>query len=347
MKDKKVFIHIGQHKTGTTSIQNFLNINRKILKKNGFIYPNFKSIASHPLAWSFNFGNNHVKESFLKNNPQFKVQVQKELDKAFHQKENIVISSEVFCENINTESMKTIKSKFKDSDVKIICYLRRQDYLFESKFRNTVHFKDFNEDFKNYIKRIIDRPIPKSLPIDAWADMFGKENIIIRPYEKEQLFSQDLVRDFINIIGLKLTSEYHRLNKRSNVGLNNKLVKMFCLINSNPNFTDEQKQKIKKLLLDYKNEFFIKKKDDFSLFSPKTRIEILKKWDESNKRIAREYLGRKDGILFYEPWPDKDEDWIDYDLKVEEIMTIFMKMLLEKQSKVIRTIKRAFNTKHI
>ncbi|HHY1340405.1 TPA: hypothetical protein ACV09T_001846, partial [Campylobacter jejuni] len=34
------YIHIGTPKTGTTSIQKFLTLNREILKQNGYYYPN-------------------------------------------------------------------------------------------------------------------------------------------------------------------------------------------------------------------------------------------------------------------------------------------------------------------
>ena len=46
---KRVFLHIGQSKTGTTSLQNFLSEHRDILTKNGILYPDFYSngIAVH------------------------------------------------------------------------------------------------------------------------------------------------------------------------------------------------------------------------------------------------------------------------------------------------------------
>ena len=50
---KKIYLHIGLHKTGTTSIQNALSQNRASLYKMGYLYPEFrmgkKCIANHSI----------------------------------------------------------------------------------------------------------------------------------------------------------------------------------------------------------------------------------------------------------------------------------------------------------
>lgn len=44
---KQVFLHIGAHKTGTTTLQAELAANRHALKKSGLIYPDFNGADSH------------------------------------------------------------------------------------------------------------------------------------------------------------------------------------------------------------------------------------------------------------------------------------------------------------
>ena len=56
---KNFFIHIGNHKTGTTAIQNFLHKNENRLKLNKIIYPEIGktlqySYNSHNIAWELN-----------------------------------------------------------------------------------------------------------------------------------------------------------------------------------------------------------------------------------------------------------------------------------------------------
>jgi len=47
---KTVYLHIGLHKTGTSTIQFFLANNREKLAELGYLYP-FKQVAHHNLAY--------------------------------------------------------------------------------------------------------------------------------------------------------------------------------------------------------------------------------------------------------------------------------------------------------
>ena len=67
---KKVILHIGYNKTGTTAVQNAFYYNRNILAKNGIYYPTKcrgkrKSPAHHSLAESLLFHVNKPLPSFV------------------------------------------------------------------------------------------------------------------------------------------------------------------------------------------------------------------------------------------------------------------------------------------
>ena len=48
----RLILHIGSQKTGTTSLQQFLQLNRKILNKNGMDYPHFsQGGCTNGLPW--------------------------------------------------------------------------------------------------------------------------------------------------------------------------------------------------------------------------------------------------------------------------------------------------------
>ncbi|MFM8329186.1 MAG: hypothetical protein ACKN80_02965, partial [Actinomycetales bacterium] len=49
---KKLIIHVGFHKSGTTALQESFHLNRKELEKHGVSYPEFGHKAHHRLAWS-------------------------------------------------------------------------------------------------------------------------------------------------------------------------------------------------------------------------------------------------------------------------------------------------------
>jgi hypothetical protein len=64
------------------------------------------------------------------------------------------------------------------------------------------------------------------------------------------------------------------------------------------------------------------------LLSPQQRRDIISPFEESNAKVAREYLGRSDGRLFYAPLPDLQEPWKPYEgLTMEKIVPIFIQMI--------------------
>jgi len=144
------YIHIGQHRTGTTSLQNFLASNRKVLYEKGIIYPEFlKPASSHFFAWYFGFGNRRLSSS---ENKQVEGVLQKTIRDALEHSKDVLISSEILFSNIRKSSIKRIHKQFSDFDIRIICYLRRQDEYILSFY--TQYLKHGNtRDVDVYIKR--------------------------------------------------------------------------------------------------------------------------------------------------------------------------------------------------
>jgi hypothetical protein len=95
------------------------------------------------------------------------------------------------------------------------------------------------------------------------------------------------------------------------------------------------------------DEFF--SRPFFSRFAipAKCRIEILRRCEESNRKVAKELLGREDGVLFREPWPRPDETHQSYGgLTTEKLVPIFLHMLqkqhgaIQEQHNRIRELER-------
>ena len=75
----------------------------------------------------------------------------------------------------------------------------------------------------------------------------------------------------------------------------------------------------------------------FSPFAiPATRrIEILQRCEESNRKVAREFLGRADGVLFREPWPSPDEPFQPYGgLTTEKLVPILLHILQKQDERI-------------
>lgn len=122
-----------------------------------------------------------------------------------------VLSSEMlfFCET--SESLETIAKIAKErfDRVTILCYLRRQDLLAVS-HRNQVAngaaaASFYGSDpspipqFSPHLKRYYDYATKLNT---VWVENFGKENVVVVPFERDRLEGGDVVHDFGKRIGV-------------------------------------------------------------------------------------------------------------------------------------------------
>ena len=120
MSKRTMYIHIGPHKTGTSSIQSFLSLNKSLLEKQNYLYPKSGLIFD---------GHHHLAKDVLEDAdtpPLFGGldDLQKEI---LGSNQDVIISSEDFDEIRTTHQLNKIKDKFEDDfDFKIIMFFRNQ-----------------------------------------------------------------------------------------------------------------------------------------------------------------------------------------------------------------------------
>ena len=209
---KTLVIHAGSHKTGTSSIQRFLFKNKVHLEEKSISV--FNKI-SHPNYWVIpRFEDNGVRVSFRNG-------LIHELSKL--NGNNVIISSENFSWINSRRQLSKFVSEAKNNFdfVKVIFYLRRQDkqivshhqqgskninfierYFFGSDARAIPRYRKHFDHYFNYEQRLL-----------KWADATGKENILIRVYEKDRLYNSDVVEDFIRLVGIDIKPESIRDNQ--------------------------------------------------------------------------------------------------------------------------------------
>jgi hypothetical protein len=299
------------------------------------LYPYFDSHASHPLAWSLGFGANHKNEyktNFLIYHPDLHSFVQNELTNSLKKDKNIILSSDVFSHFRNTEMLEKLKGIFKNCDIRIIIYVRRQDNYLESLFSNHVlrsynaRIKDFNIEVKS-----ADRWPYWDKIIGTWAGVFGKENIIVRPFEKEQFVGGSIYTDFLSILKIGNIKDYDTSVGVVNRSFKPEITEIIRRFNRLALLKNERKKKIISIITRYlrskKNDEIYKCKKDHIL-SPKERINILREFENSNKKVAITYLNRKDEKLFYENWPDINEEWQPVTVTLSNIFMFYAHFLL-------------------
>lgn len=328
------YIHIGTGKTGTSAIQGFLNKYRpQLTEQFSCLYPNL-NLTEDPDYFS-GYCPSHYEFFSCKNNNFIEDQLKKLIVKANAKKIQKIILS---CEGLSiwpnfAHSLHETLSPFPQVRVVIIVYLRRQDHWLESawkqwgvkdkRFRNMDHFISKHQWIFPY------NSDPLEL-VETWGGKFGSENIVIQPYEKEQL-TEGIIIDFLNKTGIDYTKiqgyDPERDKYHINVGFNRDILEIFQL---NKNFyTDINDNRLINFFSKYLSDTYKKAPfEDASIFSPQQRLDILAHYSHQYEVIAKKYLGRSDGRLFYEPVPDLSEPWEPYEgLTSEKVIPIFTEIL--------------------
>lgn len=202
---KTIFFHIGQHRTGTTTLQWFLNTNRDALLKQRILYPVAGKVDLN--------GNDYPRHFYLSfRDSSDKKTLQELSDEINHSEANrVIISAEGFCRASVNDSIKRnvfeIFDKLAEHKIKVICYLRPQEDFIESFYnwkvkdgwehRNFYEFVDvFIREWKNYL--YYDKLI------EPFQSKVGSKNIIIKPYYRKKLYQKCIIHDFCQIAGIKL-----------------------------------------------------------------------------------------------------------------------------------------------
>ncbi|MFH5776902.1 sulfotransferase family 2 domain-containing protein [Paracoccus sp. NGMCC 1.201697] len=206
-KDQNVIlIHIGTQKTGSSSIQHFLRENHDILAGEGI---NFVS-ASRP--W---IDHNQVARELRdwKGETPLLDGVIKEIDQS--DKTVNIVSGEMF---FHPEVGRRLASRMpaeQKAKVKILAYLRRPDHLMESLYKQRAKTGAVRANASAYLENNRWECDYKQI-LDGYADGFGKDNIIVRPYSRKLLRDGDVVTDFIQSVGLPSKLEFKRSKPEDN-----------------------------------------------------------------------------------------------------------------------------------
>ncbi len=212
----KLILHIGIEKTGSTSIQSFLHLNRNILRKQGFAF--LKSIGET----NHNFlAMAHVSEDktiepvkgFDLHKPQVRKNWKEKLLASFKQEigslgdqiKTVVISSEHFSSLLeDIKELKALQDLFSDyfSSIRIIVYLRRQDMVAVSR-RSTAYLVGYMSklsDFKNlnalhfcHYFRLL----------NMWQEAMPDAMIIPRVFDRAEFTDNSLISDFMMCAGIE------------------------------------------------------------------------------------------------------------------------------------------------
>lgn len=302
----KLYLHIGMGKTGTTALQEFFWDNRKILSDYGVSYPEYCVVSSahHRLS-------PHVPE-FLKNTWKFEPVNDWAPKLRTMGASKMLLSSELIAwakPEIIHEFCEELKRWF---DVYVVLYLRRQDNLVMAGYNQQIKAGTQKKGIGSVLETQINRFNYENM-MAPWVENLGKEKLIVRPYERQQFYNGDIRLDFLyHVFGISAYDNFNIENKNSNPRLSYAAMEYKRRING---LFDDVKvsSRFNEVLLEYSartDDSSTSIYTSSSILSPSDRLCILDKYKDMNCRIAKDYLGREDGVLFYDKIPEITESWV-------------------------------------
>lgn len=243
----EAFIHIGQQKTGSTSLQRVLEINRNRLLDDRVLYPQSLGIDKQ-------VGLQRDWQELADPNSSLSKKLEKEINKNSKCNRTVFSEENLFvCKPIIKESLKKVMDRFYDK-ITIIVYLRRQEQHIPSLYQQAV---------KGKVSLKLDRWTKKKLNaknnyyyydkvLAEWERVFPSAKVIIIPFNN--LSGDNLYINFLQHIGITDVSTYNFNLEKMNESIDADSIELFRIINYlkyklNINMSEDHRGSIRDFLI--------------------------------------------------------------------------------------------------
>ncbi|MFA9229785.1 MAG: hypothetical protein ACEQSU_03405 [Microgenomates group bacterium] len=258
--DMKLTVHIGTTKTGSTSIQAFLSQNRASLRAAGILVPLSLGVQNHfNIAIScleYGQSDDLMKRVNILSNADLttfrykrKRAFLSEISAAKECHHTIITNEHLHSRCIkssNIESFKEFVCPHFDK-IEVLIYVRPQvDHLVS--LYSTILRDGYTGTFESFVKLHMASKFGPYFNlqdiISRWSQVFGKENIIVRPYEATKNVLYGALGDFCNVIGLDIDADSFSLPDSTNSSISPNGQGLLKLVNSIENISPSIQEKI-------------------------------------------------------------------------------------------------------
>jgi hypothetical protein len=322
---------LGQPRPAQRHCRIFFGKNLGRFAEHGYYYPETGRVHDCHHGIAFYWGNH---DAFKKRFDVNEDQLTRLSDELYtHRNKHIFISSE--CLLMPSVDWEDFLAVFPHQNIRIILYLRRQDAFIASRYMELVKGNQILHSPNEWIKSNY-YPNEYLGFLNRLSNYIGKNNIIVRAYERQQFVGGSIFSDFCDILSIPFTDDFSISENNFNPHLNRDALEFNRLVNTVFN-AQSTPYIFSGLLTQYslkkqREKNLSDKKDN--LFSPSKCLKILTDCEKVNSKIAREYLGREDGRLFFDPLPDPDEPWEPYTELSEETAEEIVNFLFDKNAQL-------------
>ncbi len=334
------YVHIGTEKTGTTSIQEFLYINKSIIQKQNYFFAQSIGIKNH---WDLAFLGYSLnkKDSYILNNSLWNFQAIKQHKKNIFSKikdevkfnHKIIFSSELLQSRLTRKreivKLYTFFKKIGFTNIKVICYIRDANEMLRSLLSEAIKWEEIDsfelkeekEEYKlGYKKNLFHfhHICNHKQTLQWWGEVFGKENLIVRLFDKNEFYQGDLLKDFIHSIGLEWDDEFI-IPPKQNESLDLLGIDLLRRINKFlPLFCNNARNIFRGDLHRFAVKHFTSKDSHLKFQPPKEVVQsYIDYFEESNEWVRKEFFPHKERLFSKKDLTDYKENYELKEIKPE------------------------------
>lgn len=299
---KHLILHIGQPKTGSTALQNFLQGHHDRLARQGYAsyqprYGYKGSLFTASGAFLLHETLCHLQGDIYGEEKKLLEETSKFTDFA-HSHPCILLSDEWFYElapehpdfwNCVRETLYTLLGE--ESEIRIILYLRRQDEWLLSWWKQRLHTTIARESavsFPAFLSNLLSEDrLDYDLQLKRLEEVFGRDHISVRVYDRAAFTGGDVCHDFLAALGIPWQEDFILPEKDSNPSLTLDAAQALYLIRSGEVSCTADEGALQNAALLFSSMY--PEKRPFYPISEEDRRSLLEDFQEGNRRVEARY----------------------------------------------------------
>lgn len=302
-------MHIGSGKTGTSSIQSFMNRNRARLAELGYLYPLAPGRKRHTRLGLFIQPDHALdaRPSWSRENftsPEaFREEFQRQLFSEINESglSRVVFSDEALY-GCGDEPLRRLRH-FVDPiarSLRLVVYLRRQDDHMVSRYQQVVKVGETRTLVERAHVLDLARTYDYHARMTAWKQRLEPTEFVVRRFERDRFVDGSLYQDFLDAAGIDVRADDLTPILRANESLDADSVEFLRILNIFRLENDTAS-----ILPPYNRSMMPaleRAATGPTLTMPASFLDdFMSQWEESNRRVAVEMVGDESGELFRAP----------------------------------------------
>ncbi len=341
----KCFLHVGTEKTATTTIQDFLNINRKRLLEQGMIYTksagesNNRALAC--AAFNPSKRDDFTRSLQLKTDAELKdfqqktiLSLKKEIEAMSSNSDRLIFSSEHFQSRLTDleeiERLKAIMVELGATEVIVVIYLRRPADLATSLFSTALKSGNIFDEPPHPRNGYWNNICNHKATLEKFGSVFGKSKLIPRLFKRTEFVNGSIIDDITNIFGMPDINGFV-LPENKNESLSMLGVSLLKRLNKSvPQWVDDRTNPARSNLVSYIEQNFT---DEKYVMPAHLYVQYEEEFRDSNEWVRQEFFPEK-STLFSDDIPEQGSAYMQENA-IENISDLIADIWNAKQNEII------------